>query len=861
MDRSSSKTRRRRTDRQLGDAARGTVDAYRRLARLSHTVSASLAVDEVLEAVVRAAVDLVAAASARIWVVTGARAALKAEAGTLGPHGAGRKTVLSLDEGLTGHVARTREVLRVDDVLADARTVNVDWIRREGLVSYVGLPLVVSDRLMGVLGVYVRRRHRFSPEELELLTSFGTHAAIAINNARVFEESEARRRAAESLARSAHALTETLDVSTVAARTVDAVHRLLAVRYVVLRGLRPDGTLVALAAAGDARPHFPPGHVVPPGTELVGRAVAESRAVWSADLSSETDSVADDLTGRIVRAGIRGFCVTPLVVRGRTTGVLAVGYGSPHAFAEEELTLLGTFADQAALALENAQLYEAATEALDFLRSIAANSADAIVTTDVRGLITFASARTEELLGQPSEALRGRPLADFARLGHERFRTLVRTLVSGGRIRDFETVIHGADGRSTDVNVSLSLLRNDAGTITGSVGVIRDIGDRVRAERERAAQVAEIARLGHEAQAREAFIRDVMESLGEGLVVFDAGARIIAWNRAMAEIWRVPAEGVLGRCCGDVFGDLGPPFCDGVAGLLAGTLSELRLEGIERRRGDERAVVLDVTGNRLGPPTEPSGVALLIENVTDKVALQRAARQAEKLAALGTLSAGTAHEINNPIGIITGRIDLMLRDAESHGLPDALRADLRVLQRNAARVTRIVQRLLAFSRSACGDMARVDLARVVVDTLALVEQPLAAHRVRIVLETAPDLPAVFGDANALAQVVLNLVTNAIEAMAAGGEIRVDLGTAPGDLGRVRLTVADTGSGIAPHDLARVFEPFYTTKSQGTGLGLAVSYGIVREHRGVIDVESEVGRGTTFTVTLPAAHAVGCRRPS
>jgi PAS domain S-box-containing protein len=715
---------------------------------------------------------------------------------------------------------------------------------------------------MGVLGVYVRRRHRFSREEIELLTSFGTHAAIAINNARVFEESEARRRAAESLARAAHALTETLDVKTVAGRIVDAVHRLLAVRYVVLRGLRPDGTLVSLAAAGDARMHFAPGHVVPPGSGLVGRAVAESRAVWSADLLSETDPLAaDDLSRRIVRAGIRAFCVTPLVVRGRTTGVLAVGYGRPHAFTEEELTLLGTFADQAALALENAQLYEAATEALDFLRSIAANSADAIVTTDVRGRITFASARMEELLGQPSEALASRPLADFVRLGHAEFRGLVGTLVRAGRIRDFETTVHGDDGRSTDVNVSLSLLRNDAGAITGSVGVIRAIGDRVRAERERAAQIAEIARLGHEAQAREAFIRDVVESLGEGLVVFDADAHVVAWNRAMASIWGLPADRALGRCCADVFGDLGPRFCDGVAGLLAGTLSELRLEGVERRRGDERAVVLDVTGNRLGSPTERSGVALLIENVTEKVSLQRAARQAEKLAALGTLSAGTAHEINNPIGIITGRIDLMLRDAESHGLPDALRADLGVLQRNAQRVARIVQRLLAFSRSACGEMAPVDLARVVVDTLGLVEQQLATHGVRIVLEAAPDLPPVLGDANALAQVVLNLVTNAREAMAAGGEIRVAIGTAPGDGGRVRVTVADTGAGIAPHDLGRVFEPFYTTKPQGTGLGLAVSYGIVREHRGVIDVESELGRGTTFTLTLPAAPPVGCRSPS
>jgi PAS domain S-box-containing protein len=521
----------------------------------------------------------------------------------------------------------------------------------------------------------------------------------------------------------------------------------------------------------------------------------------------------------------------------------------PHDFSDDEVRLLGAFADQAALALENARLYQAATETLDFLRSITSNSADAIVTTDVRGKVTFASPRTGQMLGYEAQDLVGRPLAAYARLSPREVRGLVVELAEAGHIRDVETVICCADGRHLDVSVSLSLLRNDAGTVTGAVGVIRDITDRKWAERALAERVEEVSRLSREAQARERFIRNVIESLGEGLFVIDARHRIVAWNAAMERIWAMSADVVVGRPCEEIFGEMDQTFCHGVCQLVAGQTDELRLEGVERRRSASQRVVLNVTASRLGGETEPSGAVVLVEDITERVTLAHAARQAEKLAALGTLAAGTAHEINNPIGIILSRIDVMLGEAGSHELPAAFRDDLRVLQRNAQRVARIVQRLLSFSRSPCSDMAPVDLGRVVQDTIALVERQVASQGITIRTELT-EAPRLLGDANALQQVVLNLLTNAREAMAGGGELRISLGGVPGDRDRVRLVISDTGCGISSADLARIFEPFYTTKANGTGLGLAVSYGIVREHRGVIDVESEVGRGTSFTLTFP-----------
>jgi signal transduction histidine kinase len=239
----------------------------------------------------------------------------------------------------------------------------------------------------------------------------------------------------------------------------------------------------------------------------------------------------------------------------------------------------------------------------------------------------------------------------------------------------------------------------------------------------------------------------------------------------------------------------------------------------------------------------------------ERAALEQGARQAEKLAALGTLAAGLAHELNNPIGIICSRIEVMLLEAESSGLPEAIRTDLRVLHRNAQRVARIAQGLLSFSRQSPGPPAVVQLNDVVRETLLLTERQLTRGGVALTVDAAPALPPVRGDASALEQVLLNLVTNAAAAVQAGGEIRITTRRHPERPGWVQLIVADSGCGISADVLPRIFDPFFSTKPSGTGLGLSVSDGIVREHGGAIDVDSAPGRGTRFTVTLPAASGV------
>ncbi len=376
-----------------------------------------------------------------------------------------------------------------------------------------------------------------------------------------------------------------------------------------------------------------------------------------------------------------------------------------------------------------------------------------------------------------------------------------------------------------------------------AVGVLADIEERERLE---------VAALSREIQGREQFITNVVQSLKDGLVVLDREGRVVAWNRALENRYDIKVQEVLGK----LFLDINPNWKrEGVAEpierLLRGQIEEFVLQGVEHESLRKGRVVLNLKGSLLRENLMPSGAVILIEDITERIALERSARQAEKLAALGTLSAGLVHELNNPIGIISSRIELMLQEAEERRLPPQVREDLEVLHRHAQRVARIARGLLSFARQSPGDRRLLDLNQIVEETLLLMEKQVSKEGISVRRFLAPDLPPMEGDSNALQQVVLNLLTNARDAMGDGGEIRIETGTVTGRPGWLRLVVSDNGPGIPLEHLPKIFDPFYTTKAEGTGLGLSITYGIVREHQGTIDVQSQPGKGTTFVLAFPA----------
>lgn len=277
-----------------------------------------------------------------------------------------------------------------------------------------------------------------------------------------------------------------------------------------------------------------------------------------------------------------------------------------------------------------------------------------------------------------------------------------------------------------------------------------------------------------------------------------------------------------------------------VAALVAGT----------RRVGEgDLATTIPVSGSH-----ELGELAGAFNAMTQRLAeTQGQLAQADKLASVGRLAAGVAHEINNPLTGVLSYASLLRKrlagDAEAA-------EDLDVIVRETVRCRGIIRGLLDFARPAPPARKPMDLNEVVRKAVAVVMTQLSLNQVALSLDLAPELPDVLADANQIQQVAVNLLLNAGDAIGGeGGSIRV--GTCAGAGGSVELAIRDNGRGISAEDLPRIFEPFYTTKgNHGTGLGLAVSWGIVEAHSGTLEVQSEPGQGTTFTLRIPGFAETG-----
>src|SRR6266851_395286 len=244
---------------------------------------------------------------------------------------------------------------------------------------------------------------------------------------------------------------------------------------------------------------------------------------------------------------------------------------------------------------------------------------------------------------------------------------------------------------------------------------------------------------------------------------------------------------------------------------------------------------------------ERIGRLLLFDDVTQRERMEEQMSQTEKLTSLGLLAAGVAHEVNTPLAVISNYIQMLAKQMPEG---DPRQSIIEKIVKQTFRASEIVNNLLNFSRTGAAEAADIDVNRVVEETLSLVAHPLKASQIQVVKQLGEPLPAVRGSANKLQQVFLNLFLNARDAMPSGGMLEV---RTVAHNGSVEIEVADTGAGIPREHIHRIFDPFFTTKAsgRGTGLGLSVSYGIIKEHAGKIDVRSTPGKGTSFHVEFPA----------
>jgi two-component system NtrC family sensor kinase len=340
-------------------------------------------------------------------------------------------------------------------------------------------------------------------------------------------------------------------------------------------------------------------------------------------------------------------------------------------------------------------------------------------------------------------------------------------------------------------------------------------------------------------------------ALSEGLAVVGADGRILRANRALAELAGQPARDLVGADFADAVAESAPSARE----LPAAAHGEERPDPVEIRIARDRRV-LRLTASPLGGLAH-GAVVVLVEDVTGQRALQSQLIHSEKMAAIGQLVSGVAHELNNPLTSIAGLSELLVQPGM---LPDAApaREHLRVIHTQAERAGRIVRNLLTFARKDAPDRSAVDLNDVVSRTALLTAYDLQQRQIDLVRELSPEPVIVLGDRQELQQVLLNLVMNAAQAMAGlepAAPRRLTLATARQG-GEALLRVIDTGPGVPPAQVAHLFTPFFTTKAsgQGTGLGLSLSYGMVEAHGGRITYEPARGGGAEFTVRLPLHDA-------
>jgi two-component system, NtrC family, sensor kinase len=343
------------------------------------------------------------------------------------------------------------------------------------------------------------------------------------------------------------------------------------------------------------------------------------------------------------------------------------------------------------------------------------------------------------------------------------------------------------------------------------------------------------------------FNENIVESINVGVLAVDLEDRIESWNSQMEVMYALPRWQALTRPLGEVFpGEFAQEFyrlrqSPGIHNLYKFRMST--------PTGETRIVNVAIAP-LVTKKFSVVGRLIIMDDITERVELETQLSQSDKLSSIGLLAAGVAHEVNTPLAVISSYAQLLSKQLQGDEQKSAV---LDKITRQTFRASEIVNSLLNFSRTSATEFTEVDVNRIILDTLNLLEHQFRTTKIRVQDDLTPQLPGIQGNAGRLQQVFLNLFLNAKDAMPTGGTLKI--ATYNGD--GVNVVVSDTGSGIAQEHIQRIYDPFFTTKvapqdgqRRGTGLGLSVTYGIIQEHAGKIRVESAPQEGTTFYLQFP-----------
>jgi len=475
--------------------------------------------------------------------------------------------------------------------------------------------------------------------------------------------------------------------------------------------------------------------------------------------------------------------------------------------------------------------------------------ADSVFMVDAAGTIVAVNKREEQALGYAESNVVGRSIYDVVAPAHRQALAGCLAEIGTGQrqVPTQEMTVYNAAGLETSVEMDLILV-GGADQLLVMVQ-LRDITDRKKLERQlqtyREQLEVKVQERTREIEETKQYLENLLENANDVIYTLDTEQRFTYVNSKVG-VWGYRKDDLLGR-----------PYLSLLSRRHRGRRLKNTLDigakqvyevEVMTRLGETRTVMVSVSPLQ-GVEGEILGVLGIARDMTDTKKLEQQIRNSEKLASVGKLAAGVAHEINNPLGGILNCLYNLRKGTLSPARQEQYWASM---EDGVRRVQKIVRQLLDFSQQHEPEFSPTDINQVVDRVLVLTTHLFAPNRIVLEAALGHGLPNLMVDRHMIEQVLMNLILNAVQAMKNGGVLTIRTSVAEGIC---RVAVGDTGSGIPPAVLSRIFDPFFTTKNEGegTGLGLSVSLGIVERHGGKILVESEVGKGTTFTLCLPLSR--------